>query len=628
MNNPGADYQRVIHTMKYARLKPDGQRESWFDTISRFHDYIIETQDMSADAYEYFTGTVVPMILEKRVVPSMRLLASAGPAAARENLTAFNCMFMGIDSVDSFGRLMYALMCGTGVGFSVEKMYICDLPLLPRSIHDVDDPIVVEDSREGWTEAFLCFLGHLWRGMRRRFDVSRVRPAGSPLKTTGGYASGPQPLLDLHRFIDGMFTKYVTAEYDNLLDIDVYDICCKVADVVVQGGVRRSACICLFDSDSFDMWDAKTPTACQLFPHRFNSNNSAVFPTHKDFIDNADKVFDRVKEGGEPGVVIKCTLRNKMKALGRPVHDSIGLNPCAEVILQSNQVCNLTEVILRPHLELEENMDQVEAAVFLGLLQSRMLDFNRTFMEPVVVNSEDEGLLGVSLTGMMDDPELLNGSHGLSWLREWAHLCADKWAKDLKIPKPKAITTVKPSGTVSKLVDCSAGIHPRYAAYYLSNIGIAKGSPLDRFLTDSGVLVRATTDTMRVFSFPLKSPAGALTTDDVDALDQLTLWKLVNDSWCDHNVSCTIHVGDNEWDTVKSWCLENAESLAGITFLSKFDGSGYAYMPLEAITEDQYKDCLEVWPKLDFDLFRQAYDDTTDTTAREFACAGGSCEIL
>lgn len=630
------DYQQIIHVMKYARIKPNGHRETWEDTVLRFRRFMIKRMKLKGEPLRYFTEEVIPMILEKKVVPSMRLMASAGPAADRENLTAFNCMFVGIDSLSAFSRLMYALMCGTGVGFSVESQHINKLPKLPRLEKlQCGIPLVVDDSRYGWARALEEFIQSIWRGVVRFFDVSQVRPQGEPLRITGGYASGPKPLLELQDFIIRKVQGCFDAGETRMLDIDVYDICCKIADVVVQGGVRRSACLCLFDSDSRHMWTAKDPGIVSESPWRYNCNNTAVFPTANDLRANINKAIDCIKSGGEPGVVVRSALRTKAESSLRINLESLGLNPCAEVILRSNQVCNLTEVVLRPELSLEDNMNQVEAAVFLGLLQSQLTDYNLEFLHEVKTNSTMEPLLGVSLTGIVDDPELSSGEHGVAWLRTYAHQCTYRWCQALGISNiPTAVTTVKPSGTVSKLVGCSPGIHPRFARYYLSNIGFAKGTPLDKFLSDKGVPLRFSTGTMNIYSFPQKAPESALVADDTDVITQLAMWEFFNTHWCDHNVSCTVYVGPNEWDTVKDWLLRNADKLTGVTFLPKLDigeaSKTYDYMPLEAMTKESYEAVVASWPVLDFDEFRDSYDNQESNALREFACSGkgGACEIL
>jgi len=622
--NISADYQRMIHTMKYSR----GGRETWFDSVNRLVDFLENQGTMTTNVYHYLNATVAPMMVNKQVVPSMRLLATAGPAAERENLMAFNCMFMGIKSWRDFGRLMYALMCGTGVGFSVEQQYFKQLlPEFylmqgePRTTGA--EPIVFEDSREGWSKGFTLVILSLLYNWDVTWDVSKIRPKGTPLVTTGGYASGPEPLVELLEYTKASFHKWKTSGI--LLPVNVYDLCCKIADVVVQGGVRRSACICLFDHDDPTMWNAKSPRNTERYPHRFNSNNSVVFPDELVAREYLPEVLRLARETGEPGVVIKSTLTHRAKECKRIPKDNLGLNPCGEVILRDNQVCNLSEVICRPEDSLEDLMDKVEAAVFLGLLQARLTKFNPDFCKDIKRNTEEERLLGVSLTGLMDDPELTVGGHALDWLRQYAHEMARKWAPELGIKCPTAITCVKPSGTVSKLVNSSAGVHPRFSRYYLSNIGVAKGTPLQVFLASQKVPVRHETDTMIIYSFPLASPRKAITADDLSAIDQLNRWKLVNDKWCDHNASCTIYVGTHEWPLVEQWCLENTSSLAGVTFMSRFEATPGSYMPLEKLTKEAYDKAVDEFPLIAWHLFS---GDSSLVGTREFACTGGSCDIV
>lgn len=613
--------------MKYARVTPSGERETWEDSVLRLHDFLM-TQGLPRSVQQKLVTSVVPMIRRKAVMPSMRLLASAGTACERENLTAFNCMFLGIDSIDSFGRMMYALMCGTGVGFSVEHQYIKGLPIMPRDMRLKHETIRVLDNRLSWATATVDYLRSLWSGEIPSVDYSDIRPKGAPLVTTGGYASGPEPLMELHKFILETFMHSVVYYEDTQLpSIDIYDICCKIADVVVQGGVRRSACICMFDHDDDVMMASKTPASLARNPWRNNANNSAVFDTKEQLLPRLPQLLKYAREAAEPGIIMKCALKEKMKDCGRDEWEDIGVNPCGEIILRSNQVCNLTEVVLKPGLSLEDNMEQVEAAVILGLIQSQLLDFSMPLMSPLKENTKAEGLLGVSLTGLMDDGEILKGPFGLDWLHEYAHSCAKEWSKELGIPCPDAITCVKPSGTVSKLVDSSAGIHPRFSEYYLSNISVPKGTPMCDFMTDQGAPIRYSDEHNTVFAFPLSSPKGARTADTLSAVEQLDLWHLVNRHWCDHNASCTIYVGDDEWLSVENWVTANADSICGVTFMSRFTAiPGGTYMPLEKLAQVDYESILKDFPTIDWSSYN-TFDNLEDTASREFACTGGQCEL-
>lgn len=613
------DYQRMIFTMKYSR----SGRETWYQAVSRLSDFITDYTSMTTEAYDYFQRQVIPMIQQKKVMPSMRLLASAGNAAAQENLMAFNCMFMGVKSWSDLGKLMYALMCGTGVGFSVEDIYLRDLPKLQPENTTYSLDIIFQDSRKDWAQQFNVLVDYLVRGYTNiTWDVSHIRPKGAPLVTTGGFASGPEPLVELVKYTIATFKRMRST---GVQSIYIYDLCCKIADVVVQGGVRRSACICLFDHNDQLMWNAKSPLNLQWFPHRANSNNSVVFPDEATALENISKVLESARRTGEPGVILKSRLQGRGAKVGRLLKENIGVNPCGEIILKDNQVCNLTEVILRPEDSLEEHMDIVEAAVFLGLLQAKLTDFCPELLKELKFNTDEEKLLGVSLTGLMDTPELLRQGYALDWLRGYAHECASTWAPLLFTEAPKAITCVKPSGTVSKLVDCSAGVHPRFSKWYLSNIGVATGTPLERFLVSQGVPVRCTLGATTIFSFPLKSPDGAITADTIGALDQLNSWSVVNDNWCDHNASCTIYVEDNEWPVVDAWCKANIGKLAGVTFMAKFTPVPGSYMPLEKLTEEEYNQRVASFPSISWDKFT---GDSSLSSTREFACTGGSCELI
>ena len=574
---------QVIHTMKYARSLPDGSLESWEDSVDRYFSFLQEQPWMTPEIQESL-ALVIPQVLEKQVMPSMRLLATAGPAASRENLTAFNCMYMELSSWDRLPDLMYALMCGTGVGFSVQRRHLRDFPL-SKTLRPVSVGIVPQDSREGWVWAYREYLQYLVSGRIPQYDLSLIRPEGSPLKTTGGYASGPKPLEELFKYTLHLF-KHMTVVTPLLL----YDLATKVADVVVQGGVRRSACIALFDYDDEEMLLSKAGDSLSVFPHRANANNSAVFPTVEVAREHLPEILKLTKDFGEPGIVIQECLQSKAQQSGRLPGD-FGVNPCGEIILRDGQVCNLTEVVLRPNSTIEDNMEQVEAAVLLGLCQLKLNRFCREHckvLKDTYRLSIEEPLLGVSLTGLVDEGELL-GDHlggGLQWLREYAHQVASFWAPRFDLENiPTAITCVKPSGTVSKLVDCSPGIHPRFSQYYLQNVGVPKGSPLEKFLSKE-LIPRHTTDSSVVFSFPTRAPQKH---KDLSAIDQL--WNIfrINRFWCDHNCSATVYVREHEWPEVTEWCLERTDELCGITFMP-YQGEipGVPYMPLEKTDEAIY----------------------------------------
>lgn len=619
MPDISSDYQKLIHTMKYSR----GGRETWNDSVFRTACFLAQTLDLQGDALDYLAGEVYDLMKGKKVVPSMRLMSSAGPAVANENLMAFNCMFMGIKHWDDFGKLMYALMCGTGVGFSVEKLYTQQLKPLSRASQLKDSVLVVfEDSRESWALQFNRYLNYLLEGHLNVFyDLGKIRPKGMPLKTTGGYASGPEPLKELLDFTKTMVNKM---RYDGTKSIHLYDLACKIADVVVQGGVRRSACICLFDYDDEAMWQAKVPENLMNNPHRHNSNNSVVVPDDETSKLILPRVLKLARETGEPGIVTKSTITGRAKDCNRDPKVNYGVNPCGEIILRDNQVCNLTEVIIRPEFSLEDLMESVEAAVFLGLLQSQLTKFHPQLLSEVKINTEEEGLLGVSLTGILDDREMVTHGSLMAMLHEHAHECADKWAKVLGIKTPQAITCVKPSGSVSKLVDSSAGIHPRFSRFYLSNVGVPRDTPLDIFLRSQRVPIRCETLTSTIYSFPLKSPDNALTADTMSAMDQLKVWRMVNEAWCDHNASCTIYVSPEEWPQVEQWCLENSKVLSGITFMSRFEVIPGSYMPLERLTQEQYVSLRNSFPSINWNQFN---GDSTLAGTREFACAGGACSL-
>lgn len=572
--------------------------------LERFHDLEIEsTIDQIVDA-----------IRSKAIMPSMRLLAMAGEAVKRENLCAYNCKFMLFNSWQRFGELMYSLMCGTGVGFSVEQQYIERL-YQPKAYHGKLAHIDFEDSREGWAFGYQRFLTALLMGYYVTYDISRIRPAGSILKTTGGYASGPMPLVNLLEYTRRLIGELM---YRPVRPIDIYDLATKVADVVVMGGVRRSACIAFFSPEDEDMWGAKRMPDIGMHPHRHNANNSVMFETETQALQYLPKLLSQVKSTGEPGLSIRSVLLRKLKASGRDLTDAIGMNPCAEIILRDGQVCNLTEYIARPEHTVEQMAEYVELATIMGVLQSCLQEMHPEFLDRTVMHSVHEPLLGVSISGLTDDPSLLKGRcEALDYLRSVAKDTAIEWGNRLGVGEITAVTCVKPSGTVSKLVGCSPGVHPSFAKYYLSNIGVPRDTPIDILLREAGVPVRHEDSTTVIYSFPQK--AGDKSLVNPSALQQLTTWRKVNRAWADHNVSCTIYVQDHEWPDVEQWLRSHIGIVSGLTFIPAFTQLDHvAYMPLEEISREAYEQKVSAWPDIKWRLLK---DDIKDiTSGREFSC--------
>lgn len=607
------DYQTLIHQMKYAWWNPEhGRRETWDETVDRLRGYLLER--FHSYKLESVIDQITGAIRSKAIMSSMRLLAMAGAAVERENLCAYNCKFMIFNSWHRFGELMYSLMCGTGVGFSVETQYVSQM-CQPAKYHGRHAHIVFEDSREGWAYHYQRFLNALMSGYYVTYDTNMIRPAGSILKTTGGYASGPGPLIALMEY-----TRCLVGElmYRPLRPIDVYDLVTKVADVVVMGGVRRSACIAFFSPEDYDMWGAKRMPDIGFYPHRHNANNSVMFETEAQALQYLPRLLSQVKSTGEPGLSIRSVLKRKLQASGRAVDDRIGMNPCAEIILRDGQVCNLTEYIARPEHTIEQMAEYVELATIMGVLQAQLIDMNPGFLRKTLDWAIDEPLLGVSISGLTDDPSLLKGRcEALDYLKSVAKETAATWSKTLGCKEITAVTCVKPSGTVSKLVGCSPGVHPTFAKYYLSNIGVPRDTPLDKLMRESGVPVRHEDSTTVIYSFPQK--AGDKSMVKPSALQQLTTWRKVNRAWADHNVSCTIYVQDHEWSDVEQWLRKHIGIVSGLTFIPAMTKLDHvAYMPLEEISREAYEQKVSEWVDIKWPLLK---DDIKEiTSGREFSC--------
>jgi ribonucleoside-triphosphate reductase (thioredoxin) len=602
-------YQQTIHLLKYSRFNESlGRRELFPESVERFRLYMA---NRIPDYYGYI-NRIADAMLAKELAPSMRLFAMAGPAMEQDDLLAYNCMFMTIDYWDKLGDLMFALMCGTGVGFSVEECYVQSL-CLPQKIQGSELTITFQDSREGWAYGYLMLLSMLACGDLPKLDFTKVRPKGAPLKTTGGTASGPEPLKELCIFTICTFSRMVANQKVN--PIDIYDICCKIADVVVQGGVRRSACIAIFSPKDEAMWASKQD--CRDKPWRFNTNNSVMFEDETQAIQYLPKVMELVQTSGEPGILIRSVLKRKMEAAGRPPSDIIGVNPCGEIILRDMQVCNLTEVVVRPEYSIEKLEELVELATVQGLLQATM--YANSYV--TLPWATEEPLLGVSLTGLADDPVLIRGGcEALGFLRDVAHRIAAEHAPRLGLKVPTAITTVKPSGTVSKLMGCAPGIHPWFARTTRNNISMLKDNPVATALRAAGIPIRLTSETHDVFSFYTEAPNDSLV--NTSAMQQLDTWRRVNKHWADHNVSCTIYVGGDEWEAVESWCKKNIGILSGITFIHKhLELAHVDYMPIEAVEE-----IPEDYPKdINWDALLKGDTPESITSSREFSCTGGQC---
>lgn len=620
-------YQEVIYKSRYARwLDDEKRRENWDETVTRLVDYYNRDNKMTNDEYM----TLFDAIYHLDVMPSMRALMTAGPALDRCSVPAYNCAYLPVDSPRSFDEAMYILMCGTGVGFSVEDDYVRQLPRISEQFERTETCITVADSKEGWAKSFRELISLLIAGQLPRWDCSRVRPAGARLKTFGGRASGPQPLEDLFHFACKLFQG---AAGRHLTSLECHDLMCKIADIVVVGGVRRSAMISLSDVTDDRMRVAKTGEWWNSAGHRRLANNSAVYPRRKPDTDLFMKEWKALydSKSGERGLFSRYACQRIAGRNGRrnPEYD-FGTNPCSEIILRPFQFCNLTEIIVRDSDTVESLTRKARVASILGTIQSTFTDF-RYLRKIWKDQCEEERLLGVSLTGVCDNLALLT-DEVLEGVRDEVIRTNKEWAERLSIQPSVATTCVKPSGTVSQLVDSSSGLHTRHSPFYLRTIRADNKDPLTEYLKASGVYSEA--DVMSphnttVFYFPIKAPEGAVTRDNQNAIEALELWKRLQTHWCEHKPSATINVKEDEWMEVGAWVFRNFDMLSGVSFLP-YDGGTYKQAPYQEITEEEYNDWLVKHPEptlewKDLEAFEK--EDTT-TGSQELACVSGVCEIV
>ena len=637
------DYQNFIALSRYARWLDDEQRrETWTETVSRYFDYM---QGLHGNIItKSLRRKLEDKILGLEVMPSMRALMTAGPALKTCNVTSYNCSYIPVDSVRAFDECMYILMCGTGVGFSVERSNVDKLPIVNEHFEDSSTVIKVADSRSGWAKALRELLAMLYVGQIPTLDVSDVRPAGAKLKTMGGRASGPAPLIDLYNFCVGIFKG---AKGRRLYPIECHDLMCKIGEVVVVGGVRRSALISLSNLGDDQMRHAKSGKWWENEGQRSLANNSVAYKTKPDmgtFMREWLALYE--SHSGERGIFNRQAAINKVKENGRrkasekenPVEPEdyiqFGCNPCSEIILRPYQFCNLTEVVCRATDTIETLKEKVEVATILGTLQSTLTDFK--YLRKVwKQNTEEERLLGVSLTGILDCPILAPNSVALEStlvkLREVAVQTNKKYAKMLDIPQSTAITCVKPSGTVSQLVDSASGIHARHSEYYIRTVRGGNTDPLTQFMKDVGIPAEpdlSKPNTTTVFSFPTKSPYGAVTRTEMTAIDQLEYWLVFQRHWCEHKPSVTISVKESEWMEVGAWVYKNFDEVSGISFLP-FSEHTYQQAPYQDINEEQYNTFLEKMPNyINWSLLKEYEKEDTTIGSKEFACTADSCEIV
>lgn len=623
------EYQQFIHKSRYARWLPEeGRRETWAETVQRYVDFWDNRgQITKADGEKLYKA-----IYNLDVMPSMRCLMTAGEALDKDNVAGFNCSYLHIDHQKSFDEMMYVLMCGTGVGFSVERQFIEKLPTVAESFHETDTTIVVADSKIGWASAFRELIAMLYAGKVPKWDMHKVRPAGARLKTFGGRASGSQPLEDLFIFCVGIFQK---AKGRRLTSIECHDICCKIAEVVVVGGVRRSALISLSNLSDPRMAKAKSGDWWRNEGQRALANNSVSYtekPDFESYLAEMHTMYD--SKAGERGIFSRVAAQKVAARNGRrdPEH-SFGTNPCSEIILRSNQFCNLSEIVIRADDDLVSLKKKVEVAAIIGSLQATLTDF-RYLRNIWKRNTEEEALLGVSLTGICDHYLLGKDSPDLEkWLTEMRDVAIKtnkEWAEKLGINQSTAITCVKPSGTVSQLVDSASGIHPRFSEHYIRRVRSDKKDPLAQYMTAAGFPVEddVMSKSSLVFSFPIKSPDSSTTVKQVGAMEQLKLWKKYQDYWCEHKPSITVYYTDDEFLQVAQWIWENFDTVSGISLLPVSDHV-YQQAPYEDITAEKYEELLAAMPvDVNWDDLEHFEKEDTTTGSQELACTGGACEIV
>lgn len=630
MTNFPTDYQEFIHQSRYARWLEDvGRRENWQETVERYMVNVVSKVISITDpAYNKIKNA----ILNLEVMPSMRSLMTAGPALERDNTAGYNCSYLPVDNPRSFDEAMFILLCGTGVGFSVERQYVSNLPTVPDKLFVSNNVIVVEDSKEGWATALREVIECLYNGYVPKWDVSKVRPAGAKLKTFGGRASGPAPLIELFNFV---IAKFKEATGRKLTSIECHDIMCKIGEVVVVGGVRRSAMISLSNLSDDRMRHAKSGSWWTNDPQRALANNSVSYTEKPDSASFMREWVALMESGsGERGIFNRqASVKQAAKNGRRDPNYEFGTNPCSEIILRPYQFCNLTEVVIRAEDTVEDLKRKVEVATILGTIQSTLTHF--PYLRHIwKKNTEEERLLGVSLTGIMDNQIMTTKNVGLEetleYLKSVAVATNVEWANRLGIPTSAAITCVKPSGTVSQLVDSASGIHPRHSEYYIRTVRGDIKDPLTKFMKDQGIpsepCVMKPQQTV-VFSFPVKAPEGCVVTEDLTAIEQLETWLAYQRHWCEHKPSVTINVRKDEWPMVGAFVYEHFDEMSGVSFLP-YNEHTYQQAPYQEVTQEVYEEALAKMPKkIDWNQLTKYEKGDNTKSSQTFACVG-SCEIV
>jgi ribonucleoside-diphosphate reductase alpha chain len=626
-------YQQYIHKSRYAKYLPEQKRrEHWSETVARYIDFMLgQAKAKQGVDLSHLKFILEEAIVDLKVMPSMRAVMTAGEALHRDNTAGYNCSYLPVDDPKSFDEAMYILLCGTGVGFSAERQYISKLPEVPEKLFESDTVVHVKDSKEGWAKALRQIMALLWSGEIPKWDVSKVRPAGARLKTFGGRASGPGPLEELFKFTIKIFTN---AAGRKLTSLECHDIMCKIGDVVVVGGVRRSAMISLSKLSDDRMRHAKSGAWWEANGQRALANNSACYTEKPDiglFMQEWLSLYE--SKSGERGIFNREASQKQAAKNGR--RDStyeFGTNPCSEIILRPYQFCNLTEVVIRADDTVADVLDKIKLATILGTLQATLTHF--PYLRAVWrKNTEEERLLGVSLTGILDNPLFNNPDDPelpgrLESLREKAIATNKEWAEALGIPQSTAITAVKPSGTVSQLVDSASGIHTRHDPYYFRRVRGDNKDPLTNFLKESGVPCEPDVmkpDNTSVFTFPKKAPDGALIRSDLTAVQHLKLWLIYQRHYTEHKPSITISVQEHEWVEVGAWVYKYFDEISGVSFLP-MDGGTYRQAPYETCNKEQYEELMSKIPKeISWDSLMEVDDNVEG--AQTLACSAGVCEL-
>jgi len=622
-------YQEIIAKSRYARfLYDEGRRETWEETVSRYISFFKDRFD-NTDLIPWIE--LENAILNFEIVPSMRCLMSAGKALSRDEIAGYNCSYIPIDSLRAFDEALYILMCSVGVGFSVERQLINKLPILPEEFYPSETTIIVRDSKIGWATSFRELLSLLYSGQIPKWDLSRLRPEGAVLKTFGGRSSGPKPLDNLFKFCCNVIPQ---AKGRRLTSVECHDIMCRIAEIVVCGGVRRAALISLSNVSDDRMRIAKSGQWWIDNPQRQMANNSAVYDTRPEmgiFMQEFLSLYE--SKSGERGIINRTALKTKAKETGRRDYNfDFGLNPCGEIILRPNQFCNLSEVIVRKGDSKKELKRKVRLASILGTMQTSLVNF-RYIRKIWAKNTKEESLLGVSLTGIMDNKILSTVTKDLKIflanIKEVAIDTNKEFAEKLNLIPSKAVTCVKPSGTTSALVDSAPGIHPRFSKFYIRRIRIDKKDPISELLQSLKYPVEedSMNNTCNVFSFPMKSPISSKFVQDFTAIEQLEHWLCFKKYWCEHNPSITIYVKEDEWMKVGAWVYEHFDNLCGLSFLPHTDHI-YQQAPYEAITKKEYTTLLKKMPSgINWEDLQKYEQDDCTSAAKELACSSGGCEF-